>query len=408
MVCGMNRLKIQVNTIGDIGLLLYLCASFSHCSGSGFDHMLTLAAFGIICGYIVIRALRGNLVFDGYCVYSTAYVLVIILSYLWAEWPSYVFSSSSNLKNDAIQFIVFSVFLSNRVRGREDIIRVFKIFILSVVYMLFSIVVRTPVSYYAIGAGEGLRIGTVTGLWVTDIAVIYGIGIAIYFFFFKQGKYRNIFALGILVLCCFYLLLTGSKQGLLLVFIFFILYTLINRDGNSLKKIGILFAIVVLLLVLYEIILSVPQLYSAFGARLEDFVNGIISGEADSSTNTRSELMLMALNMFFERPILGWGYYSVTAYTAHVGYFISTFAHSAYLETAADLGLVGLVTIYSMHALVLVRFFRNRRYWNPLDVFLCSLVIALVILDIMNVSYMWLSVYFVLQMAYLANKYRRI
>lgn len=402
----MSNLKIQVNSIGDIGLLLYLCACFAHCSGSGFDHILTLFSFGLLFVYLLIRGLRGQLVYDGYCIYVILYVALLYLSYIWAEWPQYVFSDSSNLMNDSVQFLIFTFFLANRVRSREDINRAIKIFVVAVGYMLISVIIRTPLGQYVgDGTSDAARIGTVTGLWVTTVAVIYAIGLAFYIYLFKDKPYSGLMCKALAGLTCLYLLLTGSKQGILLIFIFVLLYFLMNRSTNILKKIGFILITIVFVLMLYQVILSNESLYNAFGYRLESFVNALLYGGEDSSTNTRMELMLMALHMFLERPILGWGFYNVTGYVASVNYFIVTYAHSAYLETLADLGLVGLIVIYSMHLNVLTKFFRRRFVLDKLDCCLLALVLSIVILDVMNVSFMWLSIYFVIQMAYYANRY---
>lgn len=400
-----SGLRIKVNNFGDVAFLLYLCASFSHCSGKGFDHYFTLISFGMVVIYILLAAVKQKLVFDSYCCYVVIYVVMLYASYLWAEWPEYVFSSYSNLLNDSIQFLLFSIFVANRVRNREDIERLLKIFMFSVFYMLLSIIIRTPVSYYSINSVSGGRIGTVTGLWVTTVAVIYSIGLAIFFYFQKDKAYRSVIARVIALIAVLYLLLTGSKQGVLLILAFLTIYIVFNHSSNILKKLGMIMVVLIGVVGIYKTIMNVDQLYESFGYRLEEFVNGMLYGDTDSSTNTRMELMGMAWGMFLERPILGWGFYNVTAYVASIGYFIITYAHSAYLETAADLGLVGLIIIYSMHAFILRRFWKRRRRMDKLDITLCTLVAALLILDIMNVSYMWISIYFIIQMAYLANKF---
>lgn len=398
---------ISLTTLYDAVFLFYFSTIMAHSSGSGLDHMLSLTSFGMVALVFLYGILkRRKLRFDFVNTSMLLFLIVVCASYLWAEYPSFVFSPKySNILSDGPQMMLVSLAISQRVKSKEDVIRFYKIFLIAVAYMLVTIVARTPVWYYT----SGKRIGTVTGLWVNSLAQIYAIVLAFLFYFLSTAPQRKkkYYLLFIVVLGLF-TLLTGSKNGILM----FVAITLLTYffHGNFTGKVKIIVLSAILGSLILFLIFNVQMLYDIIGYRMDTFIDVLLTGDLsqDSSTNTRSELMGFAWKMFKERPLLGWGFANVAAYVARQGYFIVTYAHSNYLELLADVGLAGTLIFYAPHIVTVCRLIKRVFMERKKDMLSCmalALMLVILITDYASVNITTIYYLSVIQLLYYQTKY---
>lgn len=371
---------VKVTDLYDIAFTFYFATIMAHCTGSGVDHLLSLASFGVVMLVFLVDVIkRRNIKFDFVNKSMLCFLAIVFCSILWAVYPQYVFSKEySNILMEGPQMMMISLAMAQRINCKDDVIRYFKIYLIAIAYMLLVIIVKTPISYYL----TGVRIGTVTGLWVNALAKLYCIGLGlIYYLLSEVSKKQRIPLLimaGVLIL---FTLLTGSKNGILMIIaITFLTFFL---HGSYTGKIKIIFLTIILGTVLLYLIFNVPELYNIIGYRMETFLNIFTSGsgfETDSSTNTRSELMGFAWNMFLERPILGWGFANVAGYVAAQRYFIVTYAHSNYLELLADVGLVGTLVFYAPHLTAFTKLCKRIFKQKRKDMLTCTIFAILLVI----------------------------
>ena len=107
-------------------------------------------------------------------------------------------------------------------------------------------------------------------------------------------------------------------------------------------------AVLAFLVALFYLIMSVPELYGTIGVRIESMLDHIIEDGGDFSMSLRQVFISHAQDMFFEKPILGYGINNfIVKIGQRVG--IATYAHNNYYEILADLGIVGFATYYGYY-----------------------------------------------------------
>ena len=371
---------IRISDLYDIAFTVYFATIMAHCSGSGLDHFLSLASFGAVMLVFLVDVIKHrSMKFDFVNKSMLCFLVIVFCSIMWAVYPEYVFSREySNILMEGPQMMMISLALAQRIRCKEDVIRYFKIYLIAISYMILIIVVKTPISHYLCG----VRIGTVTGLWVNALAKLYCIGLGIIYYLLSEVKKRQRIPLMLMAfILILFTLLTGSKNGILMIIAITFLPFFLH--GSYTGKIKIIFLTAILGSSLLYLIFNVPELYNIIGYRMQTFLNIFTSGggfEADSSTNTRSDLMRFAWKMFLERPILGWGFANVAGYVASQSYFIVTYAHSNYLELLADVGLVGTLVFYAPHISAFQKLFKRVFKKKRKDMLTCTVFTILLVI----------------------------
>lgn len=294
----------------------------------GTSDILQCASWSIIAVYIVVnnQAVFANLISKGMI---QLFVMIVFMlcsprERIWVKkWISYteVFVSIH-----ALATIIFFFDSS-----------LYKLF----VRIFYASSASTLLYYYNKGWMCGLS------SHFSSNGMILAIGVAVFFEDIRNLKnqqitHRKRWWLYICAFATLYALILSSKRGPLIAITLSIIITYIfAQDKDVGKRLIILFAICVLLIVAYRVVLqSIPgmeTIINKFNA-LEDSDAGILNG--------RSGLWSRALEMFNENPIFGGGFGSYATYAVQTG-AITTSAHNYYLQVLAELGIVGLV-LYAM------------------------------------------------------------
>jgi hypothetical protein len=99
----------------------------------------------------------------------------------------------------------------------------------------------------------------------------------------------------------------------------------------------------------------------------------------DSSTTTRFAMSREALRLWRNAPLFGNGFDSFRVIAG-----FGTYAHDDYTEILCDLGVVGAMLFYSIHAYIL---FQSRRLSGVLRLSCRLLVLAMLVIDVSCVNY---------------------
>lgn len=153
-----------------------------------------------------------------------------------------------------------------------------------------------------------------------------------------KNKYINSYVkLFVNILCVVVIVLTSSRQSLLLVgivYVFWLLRVLKNNQmlKGKIKWQSVVFMAVVLSLAIYAIYAGVLDQF--FETKLFNRLNE--NNTATSvSDNARMNLYKLGFEEFFDSPILGCGYNDLSSYT-----------HSTYTEVLGGTGMIGFVLFY--------------------------------------------------------------
>tara|TARA_B100000767_G_C19545035_1_gene442455 strand:+ start:85 stop:570 length:486 start_codon:yes stop_codon:yes gene_type:complete len=118
---------------------------------------------------------------------------------------------------------------------------------------------------------------------------------------------------------------------------------------------------------------DIAYLSDRFIERIMAFVDTLTGNSViDGSTSARIELVDMAINLWLERPILGYG---VGGFQQMHG----AYAHNNWVDILANHGLIGFIIYYSIYIRYLIRFKRynsNSDFGYLFLVFLLTLIIS--------------------------------
>lgn len=208
------------------------------------------------------------------------------------------------------------------------------------------------------------------------MATVFYTGAAVTIFN-TNNNFLKYFLIVALILDLHMMVLTGGRKFLLyaIVFLFATLLTKGKISVSRLILISIIIGTVVMVGSYY--IMHNSYLYDAIGYRFD----GMVSGKAEG-VDDQEYLMHKGIELFAQKPILGWG---VNGYAkaSSTGFY----AHSNYVELLADYGIIGTLLYYSNLIWCAVVMWRNRR--NKDEEFSCffPMLISILVLEIFAITF---------------------
>lgn len=196
-------------------------------------------------------------------------------------------------------------------------------------------------------------------------------------FFNTNNKCLKCFLILAVILDLHLMLLTGGRKFFLyvVVFLFVILLTKGKITASRLVLVSFLTGIVVV--VGGYFIMHNSYLYDAIGYRFD----GMSSGQAQG-LDDQENLMVKGIELFLQRPLLGWGV-SGFATASGTGFY----SHSNYVELLADFGVVGTLLYYSNLLWCAIVLWKNRRCREEEYMLYAPLLSSIFVLDIFSISF---------------------
>lgn len=287
-----------------------------------------------------------------------AYIVNYLFFVLWAGmsviWSDMTFSFDLLLVLCYISAIVFV--LSNSLNSENRMISLMKLIVLSAVILVIYIVMFYGLENLTESRMDNELLNSNTAGRICSVGGILSLWL--------RYKTKNNFYLIPWILLNIMVFLSGSKSALVCVIILNVFF-LIFKDGQRYsKKIkNTLIAMVFCILVLYSI-QTIPILYNIIGERFIIFWNGLFGrsiGYAGHSTMMRTYFIETGINLFLENPLTGIG---LDMFRYHNIY--NTYAHCNFIEIAADLGVVGLITFYMPFFIIFKNLISKRKIIDPL------------------------------------------
>ena len=273
-----------------------------------------------------------------------AFALLLFVSKRWA------YSSLNGSKTMLTVFRIFVIcfFLIIHCSTKDRILGVFKSFASACFCASVIVLLTTPISQWGL-AGQEEGFGAVIGQHRNGLgAISAALALLVYSFdrrfSFRLGKLMAGYFVG-------FTLITGSRGSILQIVIILTIHMLFNQK-NLTRKAKNFFWLVAISLILIPVFQAVPFLYSIVWSRVEGALYTILGKSAiDTSTLGRQYYKMLALQMFLQRPILGYGLDGFVCYLRDhpviMGTYIrAVYAHCNYAEIGADLGIVGLIVWY--------------------------------------------------------------
>ena len=298
------------------------------------------------------------------------FTLLIIISISWSY-------DADLTKKYAIYFGLYTILLSfdfseNKYIHIVSLIK--KIAIFDAITVLLSLVIGG--SYLNIfgflyrdtnGVWRMLSQGLGTGITGVSsyAAFIINIGLGFYIskiFVIRKLKRKDVVSA---IICTLGILATGKRTVLIGVVLVTFIMALLSVDKKrfiTLLKYGIAVLVVLILSVIF-----IPKVQVMF-TRLADAMG-------DTDLNNRRVFWENGLLLFLKNPIKGCGFGSYSSFDKYEGTGYGYSAHNIYLETLAELGIIGIILLLILFTCVLykaMRLLRSKKSISSQSLSICS------------------------------------
>ena len=266
----------------------------------------------------------------------------------------------------------------------------------SAIGLVVILVITTPVGVWSdamqatadASTGQN-RLGSTVGYHPNQLGRILVTGALLWLYKLLNTNRHRVRKCIALILLIAVLAFTKSRLSILLLFLVSTLYVIWRKA--SLKRTLILVPLLLAGLggVVWAV-MTVPILYDMFGFRFAAMFG--IGRHIDASTTTRTDMTMIALEMFFGHPISGVGFenFAVHYFYDYSGWAV-TYAHNNYAELLASVGLIGallyyVVPVWTTCTLVKYRD-EDQTPARELSRFLILLALAQLTADLGSISY---------------------
>lgn len=245
-------------------------------------------------------------------------------------------------------------------------------------------------SWYRLGNALHINPNTITlYYWILCIPVVYAL-------FTKEYKLNKLVLLTVLLIQVTVVLLTGSKKGILLVFIVFLAIPFVSDKASTRAKSflvsGMVVAVLVYLTFTNQFFFNlighrIVDLFNHYGISVHTIYKNDLTG---TSTDLRNRLIAIAMDMFWQKPFLGWGWNAVEARGG-----LHLYAHNNYAELLACMGLFGFIVYYSYYAVLVMKLLLKKGTFNTRFNFVLLLCVLFIDMTSINM-YGGIVTYFIL------------
>lgn len=192
-----------------------------------------------------------------------------------------------------------------------------------------------------------------------------------------KDKYLKYFFIFAVVLDIALMAMTGGRKFLLFAMVFMFSSLLAQGTIKPGRLLLVGFVTGIILVIMSYIIMNVGFFYDAIGYRFD----GMFSGQAEG-VDDQEYLMQRGIEIFKERPFLGWGVEGYR-YASKTGFY----AHSNYVELLADYGIIGTLLYYSNLLWCALVMWRKRMFQEEEFKFYFPLLISIFVLDVLSISF---------------------
>ena len=144
--------------------------------------------------------------------------------------------------------------------------------------------------------------------------------------------------------------ITGTRKTLIFIPLIIIVYIL-KFNSVNLKRGKYIVGFSIIAVLGCVLLMKAPIFYKFVGYRVESAIESFTSSDTDdSSIIVRRRLIKRAVELYKEKPILGWGMdYFKSSGQSDLGYY----THNNFLEILSGGGIVGFIIYYSKYVLLL-------------------------------------------------------
>lgn len=326
--------KNQKSTVDSLCILLFQgCVVLD--GVLGFDarlfqlSKLCMLAFFLV---MVLRILnRGNVMVGPSLIAPILFMLLIVMSCLWGDYPSYSLSRlGTQLQLYILFFFVYFLYMD----GIADIKTYLNALYVTGVGMALLALYRYGLSGILDGLDNGERIGgEITNENIFGMVFSRAAMVSFYYCLKAKPGKKRIAHMAATVIFTLFAFSSGSKKAVLMVFTGVLCICFLEFGFKKLWKALLIGAIAVVALIFT---IRLPM-FSTINQRITDF----FSGTKDASDTVRATMIQQSMELFKERPLLGHGLHSFGIITGW-----QTYSHNNFTEVLVSVGAVGFAFFY--------------------------------------------------------------
>lgn len=291
--------------------------------------------------------------------YLLVYCLLIVFSLFSIKWSIDTRYTIGTVKTMIIILLVVFSIIQYVGDSKEKIIKVFKMYIIFLLYMSFILI------FFEKNEPGTSLYGEAVGLYFNSIAHMLAIGCFLSYYIFRKEK-KSLYFVFILIFYCV-IFLTGSRKGLLFPIISILGIEIFYRK-ISFKKIFKLITIFLVAIFIFTIILNANE---KIQKRINDlFLSAIGQDVQDKSIKERRFYRETAKELFKENPLKGIGAGCFAAYMEQINYSHVAYSHNNYLELLSTLGILGFSIYYTNYVIILWISLKNAKKNRNIDIIL--------------------------------------
>lgn len=329
--------SFKINNILGFTLCLYVFSIplFSYREGfNAVTNILALISFIVYIFKVMIN--KGNI---KYTIFFSVYFIFIVwglFTYLYAINRAIVLTQTITL---FLNYLI-SLALFNYINRSKEIELILISYIIGCFISILYVFLKSDIFC-------DQRIGSIVAN-LNRVSFIYSIALVFLFYFVQKYK-KYILYIPILILT-FFILLTGSRQGVIAVILFFSIYSYIKSKKNFFGLMKTLLLSLTIIIILYHVIMGNEFLYNVIGYRFE-IIKSMFegTGTVGRSTWERAYMISLGLDKFVDRPFLGYGLGNFQELLAHSGFGKATYSHNNVIELLTGVGFIGTILFYLIY-----------------------------------------------------------
>ena len=313
---------------------------------------------------------------NAFLLLNITFLIYMGCSALWEQGTFPIKEYIVNILIGIIEIVLFNVMCWDK----ENVFIIIKGIIISAL-----IVFAYAIVFYGLEAITSTRISNdlmnsnVLGFALSSSAIF-----ALYLFL-KESKKIYLFLIFVLGIGAIF---TGSK-GSILDLISGVVLIIILKDTQRIgKTIRNLIIAAIIMVVVYELLMEVPDIYNIVGFRIESLVNQLLGREqmvvGRNSNYMRYSMFMYGIQKIAERPFLGFGFDSFRTFSN----FYGDMSHSNIIELLFGFGIIGAILYYSRIYILIKMTISGRKSFVRLDLAMVfSYIIRYCLREIYAVSF---------------------
>lgn len=273
-----------------------------------------------------------------YTIWSMGFAFLAIISTTYAPDKSAAMRWAVSI----VQVVIFGNLIVPYFRDGQRNVHIFLVsYLVSLVALGIRVLLSAPLEQLM-----STRLGESIGVNANLMGFLFVIGAHISLYYSIVERKWSV--LPIFLLFSVVSLFSGSRRAIFILLVGIVLLFILS----SKKPIHILLALFVsALFVIGFVFLSFhwEPLREILGVRIQSLLSIFQGGTGDGSTITRINMVKTGIEMFYQKPIIGWGLHAFTDTTS-----FATYSHNNYIEVLVTWGIVGFVWYYSFWLFVVM------------------------------------------------------